>query len=62
MGLGRTRDLHGGAGRGDHQHTVVGAEHLVVDVHAGVVVTRIMARLLWLVCVDTAILPSAAYA
>ena len=118
MGLGRTRDLHGGAGRGDHQHAVVGAEHLVVDVHAdhgvrahrlrallhfgdglvagthqlflialaaaaehvtqarakilehvhtgyhfaGVVVTRIMARLLWLVCVDTAILPSAAYA
>ena len=34
MDSGRTRDLHGGAGRGDHQHAVVGAEHLVVDVHA----------------------------
>ena len=29
---GRTRDLHGGAGRGNHQPTVVGAEHFVVDV------------------------------
>lgn len=34
MSSGRTRDLHGGAGRGDHQHAVVGAEHFIVDVHA----------------------------
>ena len=26
--------MHGGAGRGDHQHTVVGTEHFIVDVHA----------------------------